>query len=130
MEVNMKIRDDLYYTETHEWVKVEGDVAYIGISDFAQQELGEIVYVELPEVGDTVTAGEPFGSVETSKAVEDVNSPISGEVLKVNSDLEDNAEIVNNSPYTDGWMIKVQMDDAEEIENLLSASAYKKIIEG
>ncbi len=126
----MTVKDDLYYTESHEWVKVEGDVAYIGITDFAQQELGEIVYVELPEVGDSVSADEPFGSVETSKAVEDVNSPVSGEVIEVNSDLEDNAELVNSSPYEEGWMIKVELSDKEEIEQLLSASAYKKIIEG
>ncbi len=126
----MTVKDDLYYTESHEWVKVEGDVAYIGITDFAQQELGEIVYVELPEVGDSVSSDEPFGSVETSKAVEDVNSPISGEVIEINSDLEDNAELVNTSPYGEGWMIKVQLSDKEEIEQLLSASEYKNVIEG
>ncbi|MDP8231092.1 MAG: glycine cleavage system protein GcvH [Candidatus Zophobacter franzmannii] len=126
----MKILDDLFYTETHEWVKLEGDTAYVGITDFAQQELGEIVYVELPEAGDTVTSGEPFGSVETSKAVEDVNSPISGEVLSVNSELEDSAETVNNSPFEDGWLIKVRLSDKNEISKLISAAAYKKIIEG
>jgi glycine cleavage system H protein len=92
------VKDELLYTETHEWVKVDGDIAYIGITDFAQHELGDIVYVELPDEGEEVSAGESFGSVEAVKAVEDLNSPVSGEIIAVNGDLEDRPELLNQSP--------------------------------
>jgi glycine cleavage system H protein len=121
--------DGLYYTETHEWLKVEGDVAYFGITDYAQHELGDIVYVELPDEEDELEVGESFGSIEAVKAVEDLNSPVSGEVIEANEDLEDTPELINKSPYEDGWIIKIKLADKSELENLLSAEDYKKIIE-
>jgi len=123
------ISEDLFYTESHEWVKVHGDVAYIGITDYAQSELGDIVYVELPEEGDEITMGEAFGSVEAVKAVEDIIAPLSGEVLKVNSELESSPELINQSPFEDGWLIKIRLSDKEELEKLLSAADYKEHIE-
>jgi len=123
------ILDDLLYTESHEWVKVDGDTAYIGITDFAQHELGDIVYVELPEEGDKVAAGEPCGTVEAVKTVEDIISPVSGEVIKVNMELEDSPDLINKSPFEEGWLMKLKLTNAEELENLLSASEYKKIVE-
>ncbi|MCD4650455.1 MAG: glycine cleavage system protein GcvH [Candidatus Cloacimonetes bacterium] len=122
-------RKELYYSETHEWVKVEGKDAYIGLTDYAQKELGDIVYVELPEEGDKLSASEPFGSVEAVKAVEDIIAPVSGEVLKVNVDLEDKPELVNKSPFEDGWFLKIKLTNAEEIENLMTAEEYKEFIE-
>ena len=124
----MIIKDDLLYTESHEWVRVDGDLAIIGISDFAQHELGEIVFVELPEVGTKVSGGEPCGSIEAVKAVEDLISPVSGKVEEKNSDLEDSPDLINKSPYEDGWLIKVRLSNSEELENLLSAVEYQKII--
>lgn len=124
----MIILDDLYYTESHEWVRVDGDLATIGISDFAQHELGDIVFVELPEVGQKVSAGEPCGSIEAVKAVEDMISPISGKVEERNSDLDDSPDMINKSPYEDGWIMKIRMSNMDELENLLSALDYKKII--
>jgi glycine cleavage system H protein len=126
VEENMIIQDDLFYTESHEWVRIDGDLATIGISDFAQHELGDIVFVELPEVGSKVSAGEPCGSIEAVKAVEDLNCPVSGKVEEKNSDLEDSPDMMNKSPYEDGWLIKVRMSNMEELENLLSASDYQK----
>lgn len=128
MENTMIILDDLYYTESHEWVRVDGDLATIGISDFAQHELGDIVFVELPEVGQKVSAGEPCGSIEAVKAVEDMISPISGKVEERNSDLDDSPDMINKSPYEDGWIMKIRMSNMDELENLLSALDYKKII--
>jgi len=110
----MNIMEDLFYTESHEWVRIDGDIATIGISDFAQHELGDIVFVELPDVGMKVTAGEPCGSIEAVKAVEDMISPLSG--------------LINKSPYEDGWIIKVRISEKDELDNLLSAIEYKKII--
>jgi len=124
----MIIKDDLLYTESHEWVRVDGDLAIIGISDFAQHELGDIVFVELPEVGTKVSGGEPCGSIEAVKAVEDLISPVSGKVEEKNSDLEDSPDLINKSPYEDGWLIKVRLSNSEELENLLSAVEYQKII--
>jgi glycine cleavage system H protein len=128
MEENMIIQEDLYYTESHEWVRVENGVATIGISDFAQHELGDIVFIELPDVGSKVSAGEPCGSIEAVKAVEDFNSPVSGKVEEKNSDLEDSPDMINKSPYEDGWLIKVRLSNKEELENLLSAAEYQKNI--
>ncbi len=125
----MIVLDELRYTESHEWVKVDGDVAFVGISDFAQHELGDIVHVELPEEGDKVTAGEPMGNLEAVKTVEDIISPISGEVVKVNIDLFDTPELINSSPFDDGWLIKVQIKSMEEIEKLMTADEYRKHIE-
>ncbi len=124
----MLIQDDLFYTESHEWVRIDGDIATIGISDFAQHELGDIVFVELPDVGSKVSAGEPCGSIEAVKAVEDLNCPVSGVVEERNGDLEDAPDTINKSPYEDGWLIKVRMSNMEELENLLSAADYQKNI--
>lgn len=128
-EAKVKIMDDLFYTESHEWVKLDKDTAYIGITDFAQHELGDIVYVELPEIGDKIAAGEAFGSVEAVKAVEDIIAPVSGEIIMINSELEDSPDLINKSPFEDGWLLKVKLTSPEEIENLLSALEYKDIVE-
>ncbi|MDI3504216.1 MAG: glycine cleavage system protein [Candidatus Cloacimonadota bacterium] len=128
MEITMKIMDDLFYTESHEWVSIDDDIATVGISDFAQHELGDIVYVELPEVNMKVASGEPCGSIEAVKAVEDMISPLSGKVIEHNTDLEDNPDLINKSPYEDGWIFKVRFSNKDELDNLLSAVEYKKII--
>ncbi|HOD18007.1 MAG TPA: glycine cleavage system protein GcvH [Candidatus Cloacimonadota bacterium] len=125
----MLIPEDLYYSESHEWVRVEGDEATIGITDFAQHELGDIVYVELPEVGKKVSAAEPCGSIEAVKAVEDIISPVSGKVESRNTDLEDSPELINKSCYDEGWMLKIKLSNPDELENLLTAAEYQKIIE-
>ena len=124
----MEIRDNLYYTESHEWVHIDEDIATIGISDFAQHELGDIVFVELPEVGQNVAAGEPCGSIEAVKAVEDLICPVSGIIEEKNIELEDSPELINKSPYEEGWLLKVKMSSSEELENLLTAAEYQKII--
>jgi len=123
------VLNDLLYTETHEWLKVEGDIVTIGITDYAQHELGDIVYMELPEVGDEVTKGEPFGSIEAVKAVEDINSPISGEVLEINAILEDVPETINQSAFQDGWIVKIKLSEPSELDGFLTAQAYKEIIQ-
>ncbi|GIN89040.1 glycine cleavage system H protein [Siminovitchia terrae] len=118
---------ELRYSEEHEWVKEEGEKVRIGITDFAQSELGDIVFVELPEVGDEVTADEPFGSVESVKTVSELYAPISGKVVEVNEDLEDSPEFVNESPYEKAWMIIVEPSDSSELDNLMSAEDYVKM---
>lgn len=118
----------LRYSKEHEWVKVEGDKVRIGISDFAQEELGDIVFVELPEVGDTITVDEPFGSVESVKTVSELYAPISGTVVEVNGDLDDNPEYVNESPYEKAWMVVIEPEDASEIENLMTAEQYEEMV--
>ena len=123
-----KIEEGLRYAESHEWVKVEGDIAVIGISDYAQHALGNIVYVDLPEVGDEVEAGEDFGAVESVKAASDLISPVSGEVVEVNSELEDKPEALNEDAFG-CWIIKVKMSDPAEIDALLDAAAYAKLCE-
>jgi len=125
----MLVLEDLLYTESHEWVRVNGDIATIGITDFAQHELGDIVFVELPEVGTKVSSGEPCGSIEAVKAVEDLFSPLSGKIEEKNSDLEDSPDLMNKSPYEDGWMIKIRLSNPDELENLLSAVEYSKILD-
>ncbi|MDP2174113.1 MAG: glycine cleavage system protein GcvH [Candidatus Cloacimonadaceae bacterium] len=125
----MLVHDDLYYTESHEWVRVIDDLAIIGITDFAQHELGDIVFVELPEMGVNVSAGEPCGSIEAVKAVEDFISPVSGKIEERNSDLEDSPDLMNKSPFEEGWLIKVRLSNTDELENLLTAQEYKKLIE-
>jgi len=117
---------DLKYASSHEWAKPQGETATVGISDHAQGELGDVVYVELPEVGSTVTKGETFGVVESVKAASDVYSPVSGEVVEINSALVDEPAKVNGDPYGDGWMIKVKLADQGELDSLLSAQAYEK----
>lgn len=122
----MHIPAHLKYTAEHEWVQVEGNKARVGITDFAQSELGDIVFIELPQVGDRVTAGEPFGSIESVKAVSDLYSPVSGTVVEVNEELENNLEWVNESPYEKGWMIVVELADPSELDRLLTAEQYEK----
>lgn len=124
----MSIPKDLRYTQEHEWVKVEGNKVRVGITDFAQHELGDIVFVELPEVGDTVTLNEPFGSVESVKTVSELYSPVSGTVVEVNEALSDSPEFVNESPYENAWMIIVEFSNEAEVEALLTAEAYEKLI--
>ncbi len=123
-----KILDDLRYADSHEWVKLEGDVATVGITDYAQHALGNIVYVDMPEVGDEVTQGEDFGAVESVKAASDLVSPVSGEVIEINEALEDEPELINQDAYG-AWIMKVKVSDASEIDNLLDAEAYAKICE-
>jgi glycine cleavage system H protein len=122
----IKLLDDLRYVESHEWVRVEGDRARIGITDYAQDALGDIVYVELPAVGKTFAKGAPFGSVESVKAVSELYMPIGGTVAEVNSALENSPEVVNTGPYDGGWMILVMPSDPNELEGLLSAKAYRE----
>ena len=124
----MSIPKDLRYTQEHEWVKVEGNKVRVGITDFAQHELGDIVFVELPEVGDTVTLNEPFGSVESVKTVSELYSPVSGTVVEVNEALADSPEFVNESPYENAWMIVVELSNEAEVEALLTAEAYEELI--
>ena len=118
----------LMYSKEHEWVRVEGTRAYIGITDFAQDELGDVVYVDLPEVGATLTQGASFGSVESVKTVSELYAPVSGQVVEVNERLADEPELVNSSPYDEGWMIVVEMTRPEELDGLLSKDAYREMI--
>jgi glycine cleavage system H protein len=118
------IRNDLKYSKEHEWIRVEGNVGTIGISDFAQHELGEIVYIELPTVGDSFKAHAQFGTVESVKAASDLFIPVSGKVIEINHGVEDAPDTINSTPY-DAWMIKVEMSDASELDQLMSAEAYK-----
>lgn len=121
-----EVIEGLKYSESHEWVKVEGNVAVIGITDFAQAELGDLSYVDMPEVDDEVTAGEEFGAVESVKAASDLYSPVSGTVIEVNAELEDAPEKLNEEPY-EAWIIKVEMSDPAELDKLLDAAAYAEI---
>lgn len=125
----MNIPQGLKYTKDHEWVKIDGDIATIGITDFAQGELGDIVYVEVETVGDTLNAEDTFGTVEAVKTVSDLFMPVSGEVTEFNESLESEPEKVNSDPYGDGWMIKVKISDASELDNLLDAEAYANLVE-
>ena len=124
----MNIPQDLKYTKDHEWIKVEGDEAVIGITDFAQKELGDIVYVEIETEGEELNQGDVFGTVEAVKTVSDLFMPVSGTVSAINEDLEGEPEIVNSDPYGKGWMIKVEISDASELENALSAEEYQSLI--
>lgn len=129
MEDYTMIPEDLLYTESHEWVRVVGDLATIGITDFAQHELGDIVFVELPEIGSKVSAGEPCGSIEAVKAVEDLISPVSGKVEERNGDLDDSPDLINKSAFEDGWLYRVHISSKDELENLLTAQEYTTLIE-
>ncbi len=122
-----KIIDGLYYSESHEYVKVEGDFGFIGITDYAQHELGNVVYVDMPEVDDEVTAGEDFGAVESVKAASDLMSPVSGTVVEVNDALEDEPGLINKDAF-ENWIIKVQLSDKSELDSLMDAAAYKDMI--
>ncbi|MDF3030617.1 MAG: gcvH [Moraxellaceae bacterium] len=124
-----KTPSELKYAPTHEWVRVEGDVATVGITDHAQDALGDLVYIELPEVGDTVAAQDEAGVVESVKAASDIYAPVSGEIIAVNDALADSPEIVNGDPYHDGWMYKIRLSDPAELEDLLSAEDYDAQVE-
>tara|TARA_Y100000991_G_scaffold212067_1_gene195540 strand:+ start:88 stop:465 length:378 start_codon:yes stop_codon:yes gene_type:complete len=125
----MNIPKELKYTKDHEWVRVDGDIATIGVTDFAQGELGDIVFVEIESVEETLDTEEVFGSVEAVKTVSDLFMPIAGEVLEFNEALESDPELVNSDPYGEGWMIKVKISDMSELENLLSDEAYSNLIQ-
>ena len=124
----MNVLDNLKYTKDHEWVRVEDDVAWVGITDYAQGELGDIVFVEIETVGDTLNKGETFGTVEAVKTVSDVFLPVSGEILESNPVLSDTPEVVNKDPYGEGWMIKVKMSNPAELDDLMGAEAYQIMI--
>lgn len=123
-----KILENLRYADSHEWVKVDGDIATVGITDYAQHALGSIVFVDMPEVGDEVTAGEEFGAVESVKAASDLISPVSGEVVEINEELADAPELVNTDAFAN-WIMKVRLSDASEVDALLDAAAYAKVCE-
>ncbi len=122
-----KVIEGLYYSESHEYVKVEGEFAYIGITDYAQEQLGNVVYVDIPAEGDEVEAGKDFGAVESVKAASDLISPVSGEVVETNADLEDQPELINQDAFAN-WIIKVKMSDPSELESLMNASDYRSIL--
>ena len=122
------IPEDLRYSKDHEWVSVEGDVATIGITDYAQHSLGDVVYIDMPRVGDKFSTHEAFGSVESVKAVSEIFTPIAGEIAEVNEGLNDTPESVNNDPYSAGWMIKIKMDNPNEADKLLSAVEYEEYL--
>lgn len=126
----MNIPSELKYTKDHEWIKIEGDIATVGITDFAQGELGDIVYVEVETVDETLDAEEVFGTVEAVKTVSDLFLPLSGEIIEFNEGLEDEPEKVNTDPYGEGWMIKLKISDASQVNDLLSAEDYKALISG
>ena len=124
----MEFPEELKYTEEHEWVMVEEELAVVGITDFAQDALGDVVFVELPEVGSSVEAGKAFGVVESVKAVSDVYAPLTGTIEEINDDLIDAPEIINTSPYEDGWMVKIRMANAGDADDLMDAEAYQALI--
>ena len=123
-----EVRDDLKYTETHEWLKLEGDKAKVGITDHAQSELTDIVFVEFPEIGKEVNKGDEICVVESVKSVSEIYAPVSGKIININKKLEDEPEIINKSPYDDGWLIELEIKDESQVNNLLDAQAYKKLI--
>ena len=122
--------DDIRYAQSHEWAKSNGNLVKVGITDYAQDQLGDIVFVELPDVGETLQKGAEFGTVESVKAVSELYMPISGEIVSVNAALEDSPEFVNNSPFSDGWMIEVKPDDRAELDSLMTKDAYIKTLKG
>ena len=124
----MNFPDDLKYTKDHEWVRVEGEMAVVGITDYAQKELGDIVYVDVEQLDEEVAAEEVFGSVEAVKTVSDLMMPVGGLVAELNEALDDQPELVNSDPYGEGWMIKIKMEDSSQVEGLLDAAAYKDLI--
>ena len=121
----MNFPDNIRYTSEHEWIRVEGDEAFVGITDYAQSELGEIVFVDVPTVGETVGQGEVFGSIEAVKTVSDLNMPVTGEVLELNAELDSAPELVNNDPYGKGWIIRIAIKDASELDRLMDAKTYE-----
>ena len=124
----MNFPNDIRYTSEHEWIRVEGDEAYVGITDYAQSELGEIVFVDVPTLGETVGQGEVFGSIEAVKTVSDLNMPVTGEVLEINGALDAQPELVNNDPYGEGWIIKISVKDPAELASLMDSAAYQAIL--
>lgn len=124
----MNFPSDIRYTAEHEWIRVEGEEAYVGITDYAQSELGEIVFVDVPTIGEEVAQGEVFGSIEAVKTVSDLNIPVTGEVLAINEELDAQPELVNNDPYGEGWIIKITVKDIAELDNLMDAEAYQATI--
>jgi glycine cleavage system H protein len=125
----MHVPDDLLYTEEHEWIQIEEDSATIGITDYAQQELGDVVYVELPEQGLSMESGQTFGSVESVKAVSEIYAPLTGTVSEINQKLEDAPETVNEDPYGEGWMIRLEVEDSAEVGELMSAADYRSYLD-
>ena len=126
----MNVPDNLKYTNDHEWVKIDNDIAIVGITDFAQSELGDIVYVEIDTKGDLIEKDSVFGTVEAVKTVSDLFMPLTGEILEVNSAIEETPEIINNEPYESGWIIKIKIEDINQIRNLLDSSGYLEVIGG
>jgi len=129
-EVEMNVPDDLRYTKEHEWVRVEGSLARVGITDYAQDALGDVVYVDLPAVGASVAAHQPLGEVESTKSVSDVYSPLAGTVVDRNPAIEDRPELVNEQPYGDGWLVVIEPSDPAAVDALLDAAAYRALVEG
>ena len=126
----MNFPQNLKYTNEHEWIRVEGDIAYVGITDYAQEQLGDIVFVDIPTVGETLEANETFGTIEVVKTISDLFLPVAGEVLEQNESLEENPELVNKDPYGEGWLIKINPADIKDIDDLLDAEAYKAVVNG
>ena len=124
----MEVKENLSYTNDHEWIKIEGNIASVGITDFAQSELGDIVFIEVETIGENLNKNEVFGTVEAVKTVSDLFIPVSGKVLEFNNALEDNPELVNDSPYDDGWIVKIEITNTDEISDLLDSQAYKSLI--
>ena len=124
----MEVKENLTYTNDHEWIKIEGNIASVGITDFAQSELGDIVFIEVETIGEILNKNEVFGTVEAVKTVSDLFIPVSGKVLEFNNALEDNPELVNDSPYGDGWIVKIEITNTDEISDLLDSEAYKSLI--
>jgi glycine cleavage system H protein len=124
----MNFPDTIRYTSEHEWIRVEGEEAYVGITDYAQSELGEIVFIDVPTLGETLGQGEVFGSVEAVKTVSDLNMPAGGEVLEINEELEAHPELVNEDPYGKGWMVRIRLTDLSELDKLMNAAAYEASI--
>ncbi len=130
-EINeLNVPDDLYYTEDHEWVRVKGETVTIGVSDYAQDQLGDIVFVEMPASGDQFKKGDEFGTVESVKAVAELYMPIGGEVIQTNQALEDAPELLNQSPYTEGWILEIKPENSSQLEAILDKGAYLKMLEG
>ena len=126
----MNFPQNLKYTNEHEWIRVEGDIAYVGITDYAQEQLGDIVFVDIPTVGETLEANETFGTIKVIKTISDLFLPVAGEVLEQNESLEENPELVNKDPYGEGWLIKMKPADIKDIDDLLDAEAYKAVVNG
>ena len=126
----MNFPQNLKYTNEHEWIRVEGDIAYVGITDYAQEQLGDNVFVDIPTVGESLEAGEVFGTIEVVKTISDLFLPVAGEVLEQNEALEENPELVNKDPYGEGWLIKMKPADVKAVEDLLDAEGYKEVING